>query len=42
MSESECPVCGGALGEADEIVSGDVGTDRVLLMCEVCGEVVDP
>lgn len=49
MSESDtCPVCGGALVEADEIVSGwngalsDVGTDRIILMCEICGEVVAP
>lgn len=43
-----CPVCGGALIEADEIVTGtngapsDVGTGRVVLMCERCGLVVAP
>jgi predicted nucleic-acid-binding Zn-ribbon protein len=40
-----CPDCGGTLYEVDEIVSGfngalsDVGTGRIVLVCEDCGEV---
>jgi RNase P subunit RPR2 len=47
VSADVCPKCGGLLIEADEIATGwngalsDVGTGRVVLMCEDCGEVAE-
>jgi uncharacterized Zn finger protein len=47
VSADVCPVCGGLLIEADEVVTGwnghpsDVATGRVVLICEDCGEVAE-